>query len=121
MKIGQWFKGILVKEPVLTAWLLNGGVAAIFGFFLHWDVTKEAALTTILTGVVGLYTTMRTTPPHVSGFAGVISTMVIAGASFGLHITPKATALLVMALTAVVPLVVRVHVSPKVKTKAVPG
>jgi hypothetical protein len=111
-KVVQWVKDVVANEPVLTSYLINGGAAAVFAYLLHWSATKEAALATVVTGLAGLYTLIRTTPPHVSGFAGIISTMVVASASFGLHISPKGTALLVLAITALVPMLVRVHVSP---------
>jgi uncharacterized membrane protein YjjP (DUF1212 family) len=99
-------------EPAVTAWALNGGVAVLLGTVVGLTHTQEASVTTILTGLVALYTMTRTKEFTVSAFTGVLTTAVVAAGAFGLHLSGQDIGLLVSAVAAVTGLLLRANVSP---------
>lgn len=109
----NWIKNLLKEEPVILAWLVNGGLTAICAYFFHFGASKEAAFATIVTAVVTIVTAMRTKPAHVAVISGALTTACTALAAFGLHMTTNATAALVAIASAIISLLVRANVSPR--------
>lgn len=108
-------KQLLAMEPVLVAWLLNGGVAALLAFVLHLSKTETAAITTIVTALVTIYTAAKTKPARVSVIAGSLTTLLVACSAFGLHLSASMISTIVVVLAAVIPQLIRMHVSPRSK------
>jgi hypothetical protein len=108
----NYIKDLLKSEPALVSWAVNGGIAALCAFILHFGATKEAAVATIVTGLSALVTAYATRPVNVSVVSGAITTLATAVAAFGLHIAPGTTAFLVTLVSALTGLLVRGHVSP---------
>lgn len=100
-------------EPVIVAWALNGGLAVLLGNVVGISPTQEAAVTTIVTGAVAIYTAIKTDNFTVSGFTGVLSTVLVAGAAFGLHLSSQEIGVGVAVIAGVLGLVLRSNVSPK--------
>lgn len=95
------------EEPVIAAWAVNGSLALLLGDVIHITSTQEAAVTTIATGVVALVTALRTTPFVLSAFAGALTTMFVAAATFGLHLSPEAIGIAVAIISTAVSLLLR--------------
>lgn len=110
-RIDQYLKAFLSylwnEEPVIAAWVANGGLALLFGSVFILTSTQEAAVTTAATGVVALITAIRTTPFVVSAFSGALTTLVAAAATFGLHLDPTASGIVIAGLSTVVALLLR--------------
>jgi len=111
--------GLLKYEPVLLAWVLNGGLAVLLGNVVHISSTQEAAVTTIATALVGIFTWFRTTPHTVSGLVAFITTIAVAAAAFGLHLSNAEIGAGAAILSGVLALVLRQHVSPVAGSPAV--
>ena len=99
-------------EPVLLAWALNGGLAVLLGNLIHISSTQEAAVTTILTAAVAIYSAVRTRPFEVSIFTGAVTTIGVAAAAFGLHLPSAEIGVGAAVLSGVVALILRQNVSP---------
>jgi hypothetical protein len=99
-------------EPVVVGWALSGGLAVVLGDVAHISSVQEAAVTTILTGLVAVYTMIRTKEFVVSSFTGVLTTVVVASAAFGLHLSSSQIGVGVAVLAAVVGLLLRQNVTP---------
>lgn len=104
--------GILKYEPVILAWVLSGGLAVLLGNVIHISSTQEAAVTTIATALVGIFTWLRTSPHAVSGLVAFISTIAVAASAFGLHLSSAEIGAGVSILSGVLALLLRSHVSP---------
>ena len=104
--------GILKYEPVILSWVLSGGLAVLLGNVIHITSTQEAAVTTIVTAAVGIYTWWKTSPHAVSGLVAFISTIAVAATSFGLHLTSAQIGAGVAILSGVLALLFRQNVSP---------
>ena len=100
-------------EPVIVAWALNGGLAVLLGDVVHISTTQEAAVTTILTGAVAIYTAIKTDNFTVSGFTGALSTVLVAAAAFGLHLSSQEIGVGVAVIAGILGLILRQNVSPK--------
>jgi hypothetical protein len=73
-------------EPVILAWALSGGLAVLLGNVIHISSTQEAAVTTVLTGLVTIFTAVKTRPTDVQLIVGGLVTIATAAAAFGLHL-----------------------------------
>jgi hypothetical protein len=104
--------GLLKYEPVILAWVLNGGLAVLLGNVFHISSTQEAAVTTILTALVGIFNWVMTKDHAVAGLVGFISTIAVAASAFGLHLTGAEIGAGVAILSGVLALVLRQNVSP---------
>lgn len=100
-------------EPVVLAWVLNGGLAVLLGNVVHISSTQEAAVTTIATGLVAAFMALKTHPVAVSGLVGALSTIAVAAGAFGLHLTAPEIGAGAAILSGILGLVFRANVSPK--------
>ena len=100
-------------EPVIVAWALNGGLAVLLGNVVGISPTQEAAVTTIVTGVVAIYTAIKTDNFTVSGFTGALSTVLVAAGAFGLHLSSQEMGVGVAIVAGIFGLILRQNVSPK--------
>lgn len=103
---------ILKYEPVLLAWVLNGGLAVLLGNLIHISSTQEAAVTTFATALVGIYSWWKTTPHSVGGLVAAISTIAVAASAFGLHLSSAEIGAGAAILSGILALVLRSQVSP---------
>jgi hypothetical protein len=99
-------------EPVIVAWALNGGLAVLLGNVVHLTSVQEAAVTTIATGVVAVFTALHTKPFAATAFTGALTTILVAGAAFGLHLPAADIGVGVAILASVAGLGLRANVSP---------
>jgi len=104
---------ILKYEPVILAWVLNGGLAVLLGNLIHISSTQEAAVTTIATAVVALYGAAVTKPPAVHALVGALATIAVAAGAFGLHMSAAEIGAGMAILSGILGLVFRQNVSPK--------
>jgi hypothetical protein len=99
-------------EPVILAWALNGGLAVLLGNLIHISSTQEAAVTTIATGLVAVFTALHTKPFAATAFTGALTTILVAGAAFGLHLPSQDIGVAVAVLASIAGLGLRANVSP---------
>jgi hypothetical protein len=104
-------------EPVILAWAVNGGLAALLAYAVHLTSTQEAAVTTITTSVVAVITACKTRPVEVAVITGAVSTIAVASAAFGLHLPASSTATMMTLLGALLSLVLRQAQTPAVKVQ----
>lgn len=107
----------VLYEPVIVAWALSGGLAVTLGSVAHISSVQEAAVTTILTGLVALYTMLRTKEFVVSTFTGVLTTVAVAATAFGLHLDASQIGVGVAVLGVVVGLLLRQNVTPAARSE----
>lgn len=108
---------LLRYEPVILAWALNGGLAVLLGNLFHISSTQEAAVTTIVTGLVAVYTWFGTKPHAVSGLVGALSTIAVAAGAFGLHLSSAEIGAGAAILSGILALILRQNVSPAASVK----
>jgi hypothetical protein len=108
----SFLTGLLKYEPVLLAWVLNGGLAVLLGTVVHVSTTQEAAVTTIATGLVAIYTWFATKDKAVSVLVGFISTVAVAGSAFGLHLSSAEIGAGAAILSGILALVFRQNATP---------
>ena len=99
-------------EPMVLAWVLDGGLAVLLGNVVHITSTQEAAVTTIATAIVAIYTAAKTKPPAVAALVGGLSTIAIAAGAFGLHLSAAEIGAGSAVLMGILALVFRQNVSP---------
>jgi hypothetical protein len=99
-------------EPVVVGWALSGGLAVLLGEVIGISPGEEAAVTTILTGLVALYTMFRTKEFVATTFTGILTTIAVAAAAFGLHLSSQEIGAGVAVLGGVIALVLRQNVTP---------
>jgi hypothetical protein len=99
-------------EPVIVAWAVNGGLAVLLGNVVGLSHTQEAAVTTIVTGLVAIYTAIKTDNFTVTGFTGVLTTIAVASAAFGLHLSAAEIGAGTAVISGIIGLVLRGNVSP---------
>ena len=99
-------------EPVIVAWAVNGGLAVLLGNVVGISHTQEAAVTTIATGLVAIYTAIKTDNFTVSGFTGALTTIAVAAAAFGLHLSAQEMGAGIAVISGVLGLILRQNVSP---------
>lgn len=113
-------KTLFKYEPVVLAWTLDGGLAVLLGVVFHISSTQESAVTTIATGIVGVYTWFMTKSSSgnktVPALIGILTTIATAATTFGLHLTSSQIGAGAAVLSAVLALVLRQNVSPAVST-----
>ncbi len=97
-------------EPTAILYAVNVSVALFVAFGL--PLTQVAAVTTIATAVLIIATAAMTRLVVVSTITGAAATIVTAIAAFGLHLTTDQTGTVVTALSIVLALLLRQHVSP---------
>lgn len=113
----NYLKQLLSYEPVVAAWAVSGGLAILLGSVFHISSTEEAAVTTIVTALAGIYSWSMTQQKSVSILTGAISTIIVAAAAFGLHVPSNVLGVGVAVLSAVIMLVLRQNVSPTAALK----
>ena len=99
-------------EPTAILYAVNASVALFVAFGLPMTQTQVAAITTIATAVLTIATAAMTRPVVVSTITGAAATILTAIAAFGLHLTTNQTGAAVTALSIVLALLLRQHVSP---------
>jgi hypothetical protein len=109
--MANWLSSVLKYEPVLLAWVLNGGLAVLLGNVIHISSTQEAAVTTIATAAVAIYTAWETRPVAVAAFVGALSTAAVAAGAFGLHFSNAEIGAGAAVLSGVLALILRQNVS----------
>lgn len=103
-------------EPVIVAWALNGGLAILLGNLVGISPAQEAAVTTIITAAAAIFTMIKTDNFTVSGFTTTLTTVIVAAGAFGLHLSAGETGFGVGIISAVLSLVLRANVSPKLSS-----
>jgi hypothetical protein len=105
-------------EPVMTGSLASGALSAavVFEasrFGVHLTSNQSAAALTILTALGALYATLRTRKASVTAYTGLLSTIATASLAFGLHWPATFLAANMPVASAVIGLLLRMHVSPR--------
>lgn len=108
-------KTFLRYEPVLLAWALNGGLAAFLAYATGLTSTQMAAVTTITTALVGIYTAYRTRPIAVSVITGALATIAVAIGAFGFNLSANEIGGATTIIGGVLMLLLRANVAPFVK------
>jgi len=109
-------------EPVMyLVGGLNALVALLVAFWPHLSIDEAAAMTTIATGVTTGITALATRPFDVSAITAAVTTCLVATAGFGLHFDPRQLGAIVAALTIVLALVLRQHLTPIKSPRARPS
>ena len=110
-------KTVVKQEPVMTAASANSAIAAAVVWWahhlgLHWTVTQQHAILTIVTALAGMAAAAVTRPVRVTAFFTALGTAATAASAFGLHFSPQLIAgempLIMLALAGIL----RGHVSP---------
>jgi hypothetical protein len=104
-------------EPAVLAWALNGGVAVVLAFALHFTKTEEAAVATIVTALAAAYAAARTRPVAVSAVVGALVTGVTAASAFGLHLSASEMGAGEAIVSGLLALLFRANVTPKAALK----
>ena len=99
-------------EPVLVLYLLNAALAVGLSFGLGLTKLQDAAAVTIATAGFGLYAAFRTRPMNVSVITATFAAGLTAAAAFGLHLSVDRIGVLTAFVSAILAVVLRVHVSP---------
>ncbi|MCW2901487.1 MAG: hypothetical protein JWO67_3752 [Streptosporangiaceae bacterium] len=112
-----YLRSLLKYEPAIVAWALNGGIALVAAYLLHFTKTQEAAAATVVTALAGAYTAIKARPFAVAALTGALMTAVTAAAAFGFHPTAQVTAAVLAVVSAVLPLVLRANLTPLATVK----
>lgn len=112
-KVVAWLRAAIASEPVLVAWLLNGGLVVIAAYLLHFTHTQEAAAATILTALTVIWTSLRTVPVNVTAITGALATVLTAIAAFGYSLSAGTISAIVTAAGLVLSLLLRSHLTPR--------
>ena len=107
-----YLRSLGANEPAVVAWALNGGLAALAAFVLHYSKTQEAAAATIVTALAAIFTAWKAKPRDISIITGALATMATAAAAFGLHLAPGTVAAGVTVISALLGLIFRTNVTP---------
>ena len=101
-------------DPALYLYYLNAALALVVAFFpgLNLSSTVQAAIITIATAVLAAVSAVLVRPVHVAALVGAATTALTAAAAFGLHLSDNRMAALTSALSIVIPLILRLIVSP---------
>ena len=106
----------LKYEPALILYGVNAAVAAALAFGLfNLTTATAAAVTVIVTAVLGIITAAVTRPVNVSVITAAFATGLTALGAFGLHLSITKEGSLVALLSVVLSLLLRVHVTPAVR------
>jgi hypothetical protein len=99
-------------EPALYLYMINSAVALLVAFGLNLTATQSAAISVIATAVLSVVTAALTRPVAVGSITAAVGTGLAAAAAFGLHLSPNQTATGITALSIILALLLRQHVSP---------
>jgi hypothetical protein len=101
-------------DPALYLYYLNAALALVVAFFpgLNLSTTVQAAIITIATAVLTGIGACLVRPIHVSALVAAATTALTAAAAFGLHLSDNRMAALTSGLSIVLPLILRLLVSP---------
>ena len=108
---------VVKYNPVILAWALNGGLAVLLGNLVGISPTQEAAVTVILTGLVAIFTMVMTKEFVVSSFTGILTTIAVAAAAFGLHLSSAEIGAGVALIGGVLALMLRQNLTPAARPK----
>jgi hypothetical protein len=103
---------VITGEPAVIAWFLNGGAAMLAAYVFHLSGTGEAALATIVTAAVTIYTALSARPAAVPVAVGALATILTAAGAFGLHLSGQSTAMVTTVVSIVLALLFRVNLTP---------
>jgi hypothetical protein len=106
-------------EPAVYLYAANALVALAVAYGLPLTELQTAAVTTIATAVLTVWTAFRTRPVDVSAVTAAVGIALAAAAAFGLDLSADQTGTTVAALSIVLALVLRANVSPVVKVTPV--
>lgn len=101
--------------PVLTiSTIATTVVVMFFTYFpgIHLTATQLSSVATIATAVAALVAAFLVTPANLGVIGGIISTILVAATSFGLHLSNDLIAAVTAAIVAVLGYVLHGHVSP---------
>lgn len=115
MNLWTKLKDLLVYEPAVVAWAVNGGIATVLAFLLNLDGTETAAVTTITTALAALVTAVMARPVAVSIVTGALATIAEAAAAFGLNLPPTVVGAITAVASAVLGLLFRQSLTPAIK------
>lgn len=107
--------GLVRREPVLMVGAgLNALVLMYFSFFpgIHLTPGELAAIGTISTALCALVAAFLTTPANVGVIHASLTTILVAAAAFGLHLSDHQIAVVVTVIVTVLGYVHRMSVSP---------
>jgi hypothetical protein len=116
--------GLVRREPVLMVGAgLNGLILMFFAFFpgFHLTSAELAAIGTISTALCALVGAFLTTPPNQGIISASISTILVAAAAFGLHLSPHTIAVVAAGIVTVMSYLLRHNVSPVVGQAPAPA
>jgi hypothetical protein len=103
------------SEPVLFTSALQAVLALVSGTAVHFSAVQSGAILAATTAILTLVAALSTKPFHVTALTGFMSAIVTLLVAFGIHgIQPGIVSTLNGGLVAVVSIIVRLHVSPKV-------
>lgn len=109
--------GVVQKYPALTFLSALGPVlVAVIGFFVndgHLTVTQGAWVTTVVVGLVSLYTAFRTDNLSISLLTGFATTFLTGLVTFGVHVSPDIVSFAVAVITFLAGHLLHIKVSPK--------
>lgn len=110
-------KKVVKQEPVMTAATANSAIAAAVVWWahhlgLHWTVTQQHAILTIVTAVAGMAAAALTRPWRVTAFFTALGTAATAAGAFGLKLSPEVIASELPVVSLVIAGLLRSHVSP---------
>lgn len=99
-------------EPAVLIYTVNAIVAMLASYGLPLTHSQVAAITTIATAILTITTAAMTRPIVVSTVTAALGTLLTAAAAFGLHLTSNQIGTTVAALSIVLALLLRQHVTP---------
>lgn len=108
----------IVADPAVFAWFLNGGAALLAAYAFGLGSTGEAALATIITALSAIWTALKARPAGVAVAVGALATILTAAGTFGLHLSPHASAMVTTVASIVLSLLFRANLTPVATLKA---
>ncbi len=106
---------VVRSYPVLAiSTLATTLVVMFFTYFpgIHLTSTQLASVATIATAVAALIAAFLVTPVDLGVISGIVSTILVAATSFGLHLPNDQIAAVAAAIVAVLGYILHGHVSP---------
>lgn len=105
---------LLQEEPALVANFLAAAAILISAFWVQVSQPQEAAITTIATSVAGLLVAFLAHKATVALLVTFVTTGLTAAAAFGLKIPPETLGFIATALTSILSVILRGHLTPVV-------
>lgn len=105
---------VLQTEPALVTNLLGAAAVLIGAFVSTVTQSQEAAIVTIATALITVLTASLAKPVKVSLIAGAVVTGLTAAVAFGLKVPAEDLAIISTAITSVLTLILRAHLTPNV-------